>query len=62
MVVASTVKRKFPGIEIKKEEAILWKIRTTGIGENHKAVKLNFLLRLVQWNLYKETTKNVASL
>ena len=46
--ITSTVKRKFPGIKIKKEEAILWKIRTTGIGENHKAGKLNFLLSLVQ--------------
>ena len=25
--------------------------------KNHKAGKLNFLLRLQQWNLYKETTK-----
>ena len=41
----------------QEKEAILWKIRTTGIGENHKAGKLNFLRRLVQWNLYKETTK-----
>ena len=57
IVVTNTVKRKFPGIKIKKEEAILWKIRTTGIGDNHKAGKLNFLCRLVQWNLYKATTK-----
>ena len=57
IVVVSTVQRKFPGIKIKKEEAILWKIRTTGIGEIHKAGKLNFLLRLVQWNLCKETIK-----